>query len=204
MNCRTVRNQFDELYRQGGGDPANAARVHLSSCADCAREFRRWKEIAAALEKEPRVEPPETFAQKVMIAYENQRRHAPGFNLMPLRPPQAAWVLLIIVMLAGVFVLTQRSARQPQPPTAASENVRFELAASGAASVALVGDFNNWDRKGCVMKPDKKGTWSIELQLSAGSYQYLFLIDDMTWQLDTLNVHSTPDGFGGMNSEITL
>lgn len=207
MNCKTVRNRFDELYRQGGRDPENAAWIHLSSCTDCSREFRRWREIADALKHTAPMDPPAAFAQKVMIAYEERQRRAAWFNPTPLRLPRVAWAMLFLVILGGAVLLIQRSVRQEQEPRiarAATENVRFELAAAGASCVALVGDFNGWDRKACLLKPEKKGSWSIELQLSAGSYQYLFLIDNKIWRLDSSNVQSSPDGFGGMNSEITL
>jgi hypothetical protein len=207
MNCRNVRNRFDELYRLGGRDPENAAWVHLSTCAHCSREFRRWQEIADSLKHTAPLDPPAAFAQKVMIAYEERQQRATGFHPLQRRFQQIAWAILVLVMLGGGVVLIQRSMRQawePRIARVATENVRFELAAAEASCVALVGDFNGWDRKACMLKPEKKGSWSIELQLSAGSYQYLFLIDNKIWWLDTLNVQSSPDGFGGMNSEITL
>jgi hypothetical protein len=207
MNCRNVRNRFDELYCQGGGNPDDAAWAHISSCDSCGREYRRWKEIADTLKKKPPIDPPAAFAQKVMIAYEERQRRSTGRNPLQLRFPQIAWAMLVLVVLGGGVVLIQRSMRQawePRIARVATEKIRFELAAAGASCVALVGDFNGWDRKACTLKPEKKGSWSIEIQLSAGTYQYLFLIDNKIWRLDTLNVQSSPDGFGGMNSEITL
>jgi hypothetical protein len=207
MNCRTVRKRFDELYRQSGDDPENPAWRHLVSCADCTREFKQWKKIALTLEHAGPVDLPEAFAQKVMIAYKERQQRAPWFNPMPIRLPHLAWAMLFLVILGGAVFWVQRSVRESQEPriaSAATENVRFELAAEGASSVTLVGDFNGWDRKACLMTREKTGLWSVEMQIAPGSYQYLFLVDDRTWRSDPLNARSSPDGFGGMNSEITL
>lgn len=48
------------------------------------------------------------------------------------------------------------------------------------------------------------GTWTIDLRVPKGSYQYLFLVDGKEWRADPLNTHQVPDGFGGINSEVTI
>ena len=66
--------------------------------------------------------------------------------------------------------------------------VTFELpseAANGAASVYLVGDFNDWDTGGTPMKRRKDGSFSVTIDLDCDrEYQYKYLIDSQTWKND--------------------
>lgn len=66
--------------------------------------------------------------------------------------------------------------------------VCFQLprqAASGARSVSLVGDFNNWNQVMHPMRRLKSGAFSITVDLEPGrEYQYRFLIDGHTWEND--------------------
>jgi hypothetical protein len=209
MKCKTVRSRLDELYRLSKDNRDDPAWVHLASCADCTREFERWMRIADTLKNAPRVDLPDAFAQKVMIAYEERQRRAPWFGQMPFRLPQAAWAMLFLIIAGGSIWLVLHSQRQGQEShatlySATSPNVRFELAAGEASSVALVGDFNGWDKKACLLTREKTGVWSVELPIAAGSHHYLFLVDNFIWRLDPSNTRSSPDGFGGMNSEISL
>ena len=60
-------------------------------------------------------------------------------------------------------------------------NVTFNLpkeAASGAAKVALVGDFNDWDTTATEMKKLKTGAFKATIKLETGKeYQFRYLID---------------------------
>jgi 1,4-alpha-glucan branching enzyme len=58
-------------------------------------------------------------------------------------------------------------------------------AAAEAQSVALVGDFNNWDREAAPMKRLKDGSFSITLELQRDrEYRFRYLIDDSRWEND--------------------
>lgn len=70
-----------------------------------------------------------------------------------------------------------------------------------ARSVAVAGDFNdwNWARQRCVRNGD--GIWRTELPLlAAGRYHYEFVIDGARWQDDPGNGMKEPDEYGGFNS----
>ncbi|MBI1760970.1 MAG: S8 family serine peptidase [Acidobacteria bacterium] len=70
-----------------------------------------------------------------------------------------------------------------------------------ARSVALAGDFNdwNWARQRCARDGD--GIWRTELPLLvAGRYRYKFVIDGVRWQDDPGNGMKEPDEYGGFNS----
>jgi len=56
-------------------------------------------------------------------------------------------------------------------------NVTFALHAPGKKSVALIGDFNEWNPKAAPMTVDDAGTWSVTVALPAGTHRYQYLID---------------------------
>jgi 1,4-alpha-glucan branching enzyme len=66
--------------------------------------------------------------------------------------------------------------------------VTFRLpgaAASGAKSIAIVGDFNNWNSSAHPMMKLKKGDYVACLKLEPGKeYQFRYLIDDARWEND--------------------
>ncbi len=54
-----------------------------------------------------------------------------------------------------------------------------------AESVALVGDFNNWETTTLPMKRLKSGVWKATVDLDKDStYQFRYLIDGVTWEND--------------------
>jgi len=79
------------------------------------------------------------------------------------------------------------------------KTVPFTFEAPHAESVALVGDFNDWDSEMHPMKKMKDGTWKAALLLPSGSYQYQFYVDGI-WQVDPKAAVRLPNPFGGENS----
>lgn len=53
------------------------------------------------------------------------------------------------------------------------------------------------------MQHDGGDRWIVEVPLSPGKYQYKFVVDGQ-WEQDTSNPDTAPDGFGGLNSVITI
>lgn len=66
--------------------------------------------------------------------------------------------------------------------------VTFRLpkaAAAGAKSVALVGEFNNWNIYATPMDRLKDGSFKKVVDLKAGeSFEYRYLIDETSWEND--------------------
>jgi 1,4-alpha-glucan branching enzyme len=58
-----------------------------------------------------------------------------------------------------------------------SKPINFFCAAPEARTVHLMGDFNNWNPASHPMQKRPDGWWSIQLPLSAGHHQYLFVVD---------------------------
>jgi 1,4-alpha-glucan branching enzyme len=57
-------------------------------------------------------------------------------------------------------------------------------AGKAAKSVAILGDFNNWDPKADLLKK-KNDAWETTLRLDSNAeYKFRYLIDDTTWEND--------------------
>ena len=77
-------------------------------------------------------------------------------------------------------------------------------AAPEAKSVAIVGEFNDWDLDGGVkMKKQKNGIFKAIVELETGKeYQFRYLIDGETWENDWEADKYVASPFGGENSVV--
>jgi 1,4-alpha-glucan branching enzyme len=59
------------------------------------------------------------------------------------------------------------------------------VAAPGAKSVCIVGDFNNWNTRANPMKRQENGDYEISLKVEPRKeYHFRYLIDDSKWEND--------------------
>jgi 1,4-alpha-glucan branching enzyme len=86
----------------------------------------------------------------------------------------------------------------PNTSRTKDKKVKFELFAPEAQSVALAGDFNNWDVNILPMKRDSKGIWKVSPSLASGRYEYLFWVDGV-WHDDPKAQERTENPFGNQN-----
>jgi len=68
-----------------------------------------------------------------------------------------------------------------------------------AQKVCIAGSFNQWSPESHCMK-NERGTWSIQLRLSPGRYQYNLVIDGSLWKADPNSPIEEESGFGTENS----
>lgn len=74
-----------------------------------------------------------------------------------------------------------------------------------AISVALAGDFNNWDATNSLLKRDESGFWLADIETpESGKYHYKFVIDGQRWIEDPNNGLKAPDNYGGLNSVLII
>lgn len=132
--------------------------------------------------------------------------------------PMAGFALaacLTTVALAGAVTLRMsRSATAPErlaqvaPPVVRVDTVhmvRFVFVAPDAKSVALVGDFNGWDRTAFQLARAKVGgPWTATAALPAGRHEYAFLVDGVRWVADSSASSIVEDEFGVESSIITI
>ncbi|HBH61055.1 MAG TPA: hypothetical protein DDX85_04795 [Nitrospiraceae bacterium] len=87
-------------------------------------------------------------------------------------------------------------------------NVSFlfpQEAAHDARSIALVGDFNNWNINAAPMTRDKDGDFHITLELSSGrEYRFRYLIDGSRWENDWRADKYVPNAFGDDDSVVVV
>ena len=68
------------------------------------------------------------------------------------------------------------------------------------AQVALVGNFNNWDKNIDHMVKQPDGSFKFTFFLNPGVYHYKFVLNDIEWIPDPANPERVPDSQGGENS----
>jgi 1,4-alpha-glucan branching enzyme len=71
----------------------------------------------------------------------------------------------------------EKSPTNPYSAKGMTKPVHFHCAAPSAQSVYMVGDFNWWNPTSHPMRRREDGWWFIEVQLTHGHHQYLFLVD---------------------------
>ncbi len=73
-----------------------------------------------------------------------------------------------------------------------------------ADTVAVAGDFNEWNSEGDRLHEVVAGQWAGVVHLPApGRYRYKFVLNGDKWINDAQNPAQDPDGFGGQNSILT-
>ncbi len=85
------------------------------------------------------------------------------------------------------FMNTHELHVEPAPYSARNQHrpIRFFCAAPNAKSVALVGDFNQWQP--FPMQRTVDGWWHVQIELTHGHHRYRFLVDGTP----TLDPHAT-------------
>lgn len=106
----------------------------------------------------------------------------------------------ITIILTALALAGAASAAVKEVPV----GILFTHEAPGAGSVSLAGSFNDWSVDRNPMARGDDGVWSIVMALRPGAeYQYKFVVDG-SWLTDETNPASAGDGYGGVNSVVTL
>ena len=79
----------------------------------------------------------------------------------------------------------------------------FTYVARGAKSVAVVGNFNDWDATKNVLTRSSDSVWTGNIRLAPGRYEYQLVVDGK-WIADPNAQHSARDEFGGTNSVLIV
>ena len=130
---------------------------------------------------------------------------------VPLRPDFDARVMA--AGLAGLLVVgavsretgagsrEQEAGRREQ---GAAASVTFVLVAPQARSVALAGDFNDWDSARMPMRQEASGLWTLDVPLTPGRYRYVFVVDGRRFVADPAAPRAAGDDFGTPTSVVTV
>lgn len=151
--------------------------------------LERW---IAPLRRRPTTDP-EAMA-RLRSALRREARGVRGGRRIVLTPLAAGVAALAVVLLTSAAWLaagrlgSQAAGQGPVP-------VQFVLHAPGARSVAVVGDFNDWDPQALPMTQEGGGVWSVVVPLPPGTIRYSFLVDGGEWRADP-DAAAAPVDFG--------
>ncbi|MEJ2679705.1 MAG: isoamylase early set domain-containing protein, partial [Gemmatimonadota bacterium] len=83
--------------------------------------------------------------------------------------------------------------------------VQFVYVDPSATSVAVAGDFNNWDpHRNMLQDAGGDGMWTGMLPLSPGVHKYMFVVDGNRWVTDPRADSYVDDGFGGRDALLSI
>jgi hypothetical protein len=122
-------------------------------------------------------------------------------------PPEGRRVRPLWPLVAAAAVVATVLVARPWNRNAASkaDTLQFVLVAPQAASVVLVGDFNDWDPARSPMQTAHGGgIWATVVRLAPGRYRYAFLVNGVEWRADPNAPAARDDEFGTPSSVITV
>lgn len=135
----------------------------------------------------------------------------PAVRLSPLTTLAVAAGIVLVTLVGRAWMApagdapTTAMAALATPAAVAAPAVQFVVVVREASSVALVGDFNDWDDTATPMAPVAgNGVWTVTVPLAAGRYRYSFLVDGLTWLPDPAAPRALDDDFGRPNSVVTV
>jgi 1,4-alpha-glucan branching enzyme len=170
--------------------------------------------IAAPLRAPERVDP--TFRDRLMPAVRRAARSPRAERLgwwgrrwaVQLTPITGLALAAGIAGVAALGAVTTGRATAPVAAVAQHDTVyvvRFVFVAPSARNVAIVGDFNNWDRTTTALAPTGNGgLWTASVTLPAGRHEYAFIVDGARWTADPLAAITIHDDFGTASSILTV
>ncbi|MBI4975852.1 MAG: isoamylase early set domain-containing protein [Spirochaetes bacterium] len=117
----------------------------------------------------------------------------------PFTPPlrailASAAAVVVLTVSIGIVSFVQQRAR----------TVVIRYAGGGVRTVALVGEFNNWNPAAAAMRRCSDGTWEVILKVPAGRYRYQFILDGSRSIPDPNAFEYVSDRFGGTNSILNV
>ena len=115
-------------------------------------------------------------------------------------------LLCVALLLAGLSACAHIAPRWiSNGPRATEQGVHFSFYAPTAMRVQIAGSWpeNNWAQGdasageadiGLMTDDNNDGLWEIVVPLPPGRHQYVFWVDENTWQLDPGNTEEVPGG----------
>lgn len=181
-----------------------------------SRERMNTEEFAAMVAAPLKAKVPigDGFDAKVMAAVAEAAAQAArpwwqrrvNFTVSPLGGLALAAGFGALMVLGGIEI-GQRGAAANVAAVSGVDTVhlvRFVIAAPGAESVSLAGDFNGWSRSATPLEDvDGRGQWAVTLPLTAGRHEYAFVVDGQRWVADPFALE-TRDEFGQASSVLRV
>ncbi|MGH7552704.1 MAG: isoamylase early set domain-containing protein [Longimicrobiales bacterium] len=160
------------------------------------------RRVMAEIERLPQLGPAITDTRS-RVAWRARRW---TIRLSPLGGLAAAATIAGVMLVAS---LRTEPRELSAPPVASAQPVagaltQFVLVAPEAASVAVVGDFNDWNFSATPLtRQAGDGVWWATVPLRPGRYRYAFVVNGENWRSDP-NEPAAEDEFGRPNSVVTI
>lgn len=204
----------EDVHRHLDGD------LPAESLADEDREFvDQWERIVASFRQAaPRGSAPPWLEDRVMAEIDALPRRGPVRRLVGwlVRPAPVAVSPLAAGLAAACVALVSwlpgSGARSPEgSPTGVTSAdapqvvyVQFVLEAPAATSVAVAGDFTEWEPSFTLDDADGDGVWSGRVPIHPGVHAYMFVVDETEWRTDPNASRYQDDGFGNRNAVLAV
>lgn len=88
---------------------------------------------------------------------------------------------------------------------AGQAEIQFVFVDPAASSVAVVGDFNDWDPAAHPLaRAAAGGLWAVTIPLAPGRHRYAFVVDGRRWAPDPAAPRAAGDDFDTPSSVVTV
>ena len=192
-------------------------RPHSDLAPAAREEAEAWERLVAVLREDVPGLAPAWLEGAVMADVRAARGVAlrratswllrPSLRLSPLAAGLAAAAVAVLMLAPWREPVSAPSGSLGATDAAASSPVvyvQFVLEAPGARSVAVAGDFNNWDGRHDLVDYDEDGVWMGRVPMRPGVHQYMFVLDGSDWVTDPRAERWTDDGFGNRNAVVAV
>ena len=217
MKNRKGSQQITDNHEAAQGtDAVKQSRCAFGPTDAAGPDVSSDDQLVAALRHLPQLEPPAALLPAIMQGVRGMRlpwwrrllrwaRTPRSLTVVPLRLVPAAAALAVLAVMAFHWQPMDRSGSLVAPDMVTHMPVALTLQLSGAHSVAVIGNFNEWHPNGYEMhRNDRSQPWSIQLQLPPGRYEYAFLVDGQKIIADPQAPFYQDDGFGNQNGVLIL
>ena len=217
--CQNIR-EYIEDYLEGRLSAQEAAEIeaHLDSCPDCQKEFKQWQKLFQELSSlslsSAEEQPSSDFTVQVMqkIAQQDSLVRESWWDkvhhLLTLPRVSLKWAAALGMALVTLFLgynIYFSSVTQYCPNNLAEITFSMRADASQVKSIAVVGDFNDWDpTRNLLADENNDGIWTVTLKLEPGRYEYMFILDGQKWVPDPSAYRYVSDGFGNKNAVLEI
>ena len=213
--CSDIQNYIQD-YLDEKLSPEMAAEIkqHLNSCSACQKEYQTWQNLFQSLNSFPDEQPSSGFTARVMQQIGNeepvvqQSWWEKAHRILTLPRVSLKWAAAfgMVLVTAVIGYNFYFSPVQPFCPNNLAEiTFTMQADASQVESIAVVGDFNDWDPdRNPLLDENGDGLWTATLSLEPGRYEYMFILDGQKWVPDPEAYRYVRDGFGNKNAVIEI
>ena len=184
---------FEELSPEARAEAEAWRRLTGQLKADEPRQAPPWMENAVMSEIALAAAPKESLFDWLL--------RPRTIRLSPLTSlAMAAAAVAVVALLPDQAPV----ASDPGPVVVTEILVEFSLAAPGATTVAVAGDFSGWESDFVLEDADEDGIWTGRIPMTPGLHKYMFVVDGTDWVTDPRAQRYSDDGFGNRNAVLAV